>query len=517
MQATLSPSAAIINDDDSYRRVVLKTEQSEDAIDRQLEDTAFNLGIDLATDSTTPIDLISDGISALGVNVDPSEDAAEPDPPRASQSIHTASDSSIERHRHRKTPSLAATSITSASLSSIASNKSNIAKVRKSFRRISRFQRKKPSTHNVPDIPQRASSALEADRPEYQDTKVRSVENMPNIAHLQPHAISTDQMHHPDKAQQQVMSITYDLTVSPPPNPATPSHLLSPFEEPGEESLELIAARRRSISNPKLKDLRTSHLQEQLRFISFEASQHRLMRTKQLQQRRDALSQYQQQQEDTNNAHAEALASLENRHLTAEAELHRTLQVERQACDTRLKHMQAYCNPRSNVQDMPSRVVTKADYRQLEQQYHIRNGMDNLHSSRINVLRERQAKQLERIMAKQETELERLETDFEKQNDDIDATFHAEELQSQQIFAERRNRLTARWNMAEAIERKKLEMESGEEHGALPVIAWVPRRPSTSGSLASSSSPVSSFRQPSRDGQQQPPDAASVYDALNMI
>ena len=141
--------------------------------------------------------------------------------------------------------------------------------------------------------------------------------------------------------------------------------------------------------------------------------------------------------------------------------------------------------------------------------------MDNLHSSRINVLRERQAKQLERIMAKQETELEKLEADFEKQNEEIETRFQAEESEMQNQFAERRNRLTMRWNMAEAIQRKKLELDSGEEYGALPVIAWVPRRPSTSGSLASSTSPVSSFRGPSRDGQQ-PPDT-SAYDALNMI
>ncbi len=196
------------------------------------------------------------------------------------------------------------------------------------------------------------------------------------------------------------------------------------------------------------------------------------MRTKQLQYKRDSLSQYQDQERETHARHTEALSSLENRHLTAEVDLQRTLQLERQACDTRLKHMQAYCNPRSTVEGMPSRVVTKSDYRQLEQQYHIRNGMDNLHASRINVLREKQGKQQERIMAKQETELETLESDFERQNDELDAKFRDEEIQLRQEFAERKKRLVRRWGMAEAIERRKLEQATGETFEPLPPITW---------------------------------------------
>ena len=196
------------------------------------------------------------------------------------------------------------------------------------------------------------------------------------------------------------------------------------------------------------------------------------MRTKQLQYKRDSLTRYQDEERDTHARHAEALSSLETRHLTAEVDLQKTLQRERQACDTRLKHMQAYCNPRSTVAGMPSRVVTKSDYRQLEQQYHIRNGMDNLHASRINVLREKQGKQQERIMAKQETELEALESDFERQNEEMDARFRDEETRLRQEFAERKKRLIRRWALAEAIERRKLEQATGETFEPLPPIVW---------------------------------------------
>lgn len=167
--------------------------------------------------------------------------------------------------------------------------------------------------------------------------------------------------------------------------------------------------------------------------------------------------------------------------------------------------MQAYCNPRSTVAGMPNRVVTKNDYRQLEQQYHTRNGMDNLHTSRINVLRERQGKQLERITAKQEAELEALESSFEQQNEDLDAKFRQEERQLQQEFAERKNRLVTRWNLAEAIERRKLELLTGEEFGPLPVVKWSDG-PSSDSAKAR--------------GKERETDAYDVnlaYDAMNMI
>ena len=500
-------SAAKQKDDDTYRMMVLRFEETEDEVDRQFLETAISLGINIPQDPETTLDLISNGVSGLNIDVGPPEPAEVIQPPisRTSPSIHTSSDSSIEQPRHRKTPSLAATSITSASLSSVASNKSNILKVRRGFRRISRLHKRK--TEPVPDIPPRMSSMLKMPRPGLQTQRAITADQIPTISDPSPHAITTDQIHTLQVPRTRVSSLPYNS--DPPPQPT-----LAPPPPPLEDSLQEIAGRRRSISNPVLKKLRTTQLQEQLRFISFEASQKRLLRTKHIQKKRDALSQYEQQQKDTHNQHAEALSSLETRHLDAEVDLNRTLQIERQACDTRLKHMQAYCNPRSNVEGMPSRVVTKSDYRQLEQQYHIRNGMDNLHTSRINVLREKQGKQLERIMAKQEDELELLESKFEHQNEELDTKFQTEESQLHADFAERKRRLVSRWNIQEAIERRRLELQSGEEHGPLPLITWSSSDADSKSSAPSS--PVSSrggsrlgSRGKSRDGYPPPSPVSS--------
>ncbi|KAK3172396.1 hypothetical protein OEA41_005717 [Lepraria neglecta] len=455
------------NDDDTYRIMVLRFEQTEEEVDQHFLQTALELGINIPQDPKTTLDLVTSNVSTLNIDSAPMEPPAHP-PSRASQSIHTAStDSSMEQQRHRKTPSLAATSITSASLSSASSRKSNYVKVRESFWRMSRLHRRKTLGADVPVIPPRASSMLRSNAYFNNASETSQVDRVPRSSPPRP----------------------------PPSDPPPPP--------PEQETLGIITARRRSMSNPVLKKLRTTQLQEQLRFISFEASQNRLMRTREIQHKRDALSDYHERQKDIYIRHAEALASLEHRHLSAEVDLNRTLELERQACDTRLRHMQAYCNPRSTVQGMPDRVVTKSDYRQLEQQYHIRNGMDNLHASRINVLREKQGKQTERIMAKQEAELEALESDFEHQNEELDTKFREEERQLQQEFAERKKRLVARWNLAEVIERRKLELLTDEEHGPLPAIKW------------SHDTVETKERRNEREDEEHAVDVA--YDAMNMI
>ena len=486
--------------DETYRIMVLRFDHTEDEVDQHFLQTALDLGINIPQEPETTLDLIISNVESL--NIDPSiPEPHQPSPSRASESTHTASDSSIEQMRQRKTPSPTATSVTSASISSVSSNKSNYVKVRDGFRRISRLHRRKTMAVPLPTIPLRTSSVLHVLRPGLEPRAI-TADQIHRMSDSQPHAITTDHIRTLSTPRQQVESMVYNS--SPPPPPPPPVPLSSPVRTSEEETLETLSARRRSISNPALKKLRTTQLQEQLRFISFEASQHRLMRTKQLQFKRDSLSHYQDEERDTHARHAEALSSLENRHLTAEVDLQRTLHLERQACDTRLKHMQAYCNPRSTVAGMPSRVVTKSDYRQLEQQYHIRNGMDNLHDSRINVLREKQGKQQERIMAKQETELEALESNFERQNEEMDARFRDEEVRLQQDFVERKKRLLRRWTLTEAIERRKLEQATGETFEPLPPITW-------------SGEGDGREKENERTKEELGKEVNMAYDALNMI
>lgn len=200
------------------------------------------------------------------------------------------------------------------------------------------------------------------------------------------------------------------------------------------------------------------------------------MRSRQEDTRKRLLDEHPQRVKALQHRHAEALSSLENRHLSSEIDLERTLELERQACATRLKHMQAYCSPRSVIQGMPNRIVTQQNYRQLDQQYLVRDGMKNLHASRINVLREKQAKQLERIVARQELEVEQVDKELATTMQKLETTCELETQMLTEEFAERRKRLVARWSLAEAILRKRLENDTGEAYGALPPILWDDQR-----------------------------------------
>ena len=229
------------------------------------------------------------------------------------------------------------------------------------------------------------------------------------------------------------------------------------------------------MSNVELRRLRASQTDEQSRFIRFEDDQYRLMHFKHEEMKKDLQTRFSEQERTLQERHAEALISLEHRHLSAEVDLNKALELERQGCETRLRHMQAYCNPKSNIAGMPTRVVSMKDYHLLEQQYHTRNGMDNLHRSRINVLREKQGKQLERISAKQEAERETLSNDHRKQLIELDFTHQSEEEHLRQEFEARKRRLISRWALAEAIERRKIENQTGESHGPLPAVPWPDR------------------------------------------
>lgn len=226
------------------------------------------------------------------------------------------------------------------------------------------------------------------------------------------------------------------------------------------------------MNNEQLRRLRASQLDEQARFIRFEEDQHRLIHFKHSEAKRDRLNRYLDQERVLQERQAEVLVELEHRHLTAEVDLNKALELERQGCETRLKHMQAYCNPKSNIAGMPTRVVTRKDYHQLEQQYHIRNGMDNLHRSRINVLREKQGKQLERISAKQEAELEALSGNYRQQVVELESGYQAEEEEIRREFGARKKRLIKRWALVEAIERRKIENLTGDQYGPLPAVPW---------------------------------------------
>ncbi|KAL8706936.1 MAG: hypothetical protein Q9201_000096 [Fulgogasparrea decipioides] len=434
-----------LEDGDDYKMMVLRFshDTTEEEVDQQLLQTALDLSINVPQDPKTTLELATGNVSALDLNSAPSEH--HPPPSRTSDSTHPTSCSSSEQRGHTKTSSLTSASIISApsSVDSFSSQKPPYTKIKEGIRRFSTMRRRKTMDAQVPPIPIAAITAL---RPAPRHRSA-TIDRFPPVSiSRRPVPPSTP-------------------VLSPEPLVRIPSGAPELQEDDSK-------ARHRSIHHPRLKRLRWSQLEEQRRFIRFEADQHRLMGSRQLDIERRILDEHPQRLKALQDQHAEVLLSLEHRHLSAEVDLERTLEVERQACETRLKHMQAYCNPRSIIEGMPNRIVTKQHYRQLEQQRHARDGMDNLHAARINVLREKQAKQLERIIGKQESEVEEVDLGLSRKLQDLERRCQDERELLIHEFQKRRRRLMKRWVLTEAIMRRKLENETGEAFGPLPSIEW---------------------------------------------
>ena len=274
------------------------------------------------------------------------------------------------------------------------------------------------------------------------------------------------------------------------PHPNTPAASVDSLGLPpaAHETLEARAARERSLRCARLQRLRTAQLAEQGRFLRFRAAQADLARRLHGARVRAARAEHAAAYDGRCAAHAEAATLLEHRQLDAELELTRGLARERAAAATRLRHMEAYCAERpatataagadgadadaSATAAAPVRVVTAADRRRRDEQAALRDGLAQLHAGRTNVLREKQARAAARLAARQAAELRELERGGECEVARLEAAARRDEERLRGEFAARKRRLLWRWKVVEAIERRRLELERGEEFGALPDVQW---------------------------------------------
>jgi len=448
--------------DEVYNMQVLSLDfgRTEQDLDRQFLVTALNLGIDVPQATKAPMDLVTGNISALTLS---SSTRKEPSSilSRMSESTNpTSCSSSLQQLSMTKASSQTSSSSPApskpASVFSSASRSTRYNKIRKGLHRLSSLTRRRTTSSNsIPTLatlvqPNSVREVMQADqRPATADAvnpssfiPMRS--DMPQIATSLPEQRSLARY-----------------------RPMTP-----PVEEKETEE-DLWAARERSMKNRRLQKLRAHQVEEQGRFLRFEEEQKRLIDLKRSAARRTIADNYHKKHRNLQERHLEIMTDLEHRHLSAEIDLSRALQLERKACETRLRHMEAYCTGRTD--GMPRRHVTADDFAKLLGQQHTLAGMANLHHARINVLREKQGKQLERIQSKQHAELRLAKDEMDIQLERYERDFSHEEEDLRLDFAERKRRLVSRWKLAEAIERQKLENETGQAHAPLEGVRWPER------------------------------------------
>lgn len=181
------------------------------------------------------------------------------------------------------------------------------------------------------------------------------------------------------------------------------------------------------------------------------------------------------------------MEELEGRQLEDELKQQREHETEKRAIHTRLKHMEAYCqtpspphsptNPpielrasEDSLRSLPERHVTQQHYENLAQAYHLRDNMDDLHASKINVLRGKQKKALQNFILKKEREVKQMENDHGKELDSIDREYARQEAEIREEFEMKRSKLEARWKLQALIERTKMERNTGLKYEGLPDV-----------------------------------------------
>jgi hypothetical protein len=237
---------------------------------------------------------------------------------------------------------------------------------------------------------------------------------------------------------------------------------------------EMAEASKRSEENEIINALRDDQLDERDRFNAFERKMKWLMWTRHGQSKVDLLDRYEELEAKMRERHLRTSTHLEDRQVGAEMELRASQKQAERSVRIRLKHMEAYCDGlgRGASGVNPARIVTERDLRELGQQYNLRDDLERLHQSKINVMRDKQAKQMEELVYRQEEELGKLSTRQQNEIDALEETFAIEEERFYNLFVERRERLCRRWTLAEEVMRARLEQQSGVKYGPLPPIEW---------------------------------------------
>lgn len=234
-------------------------------------------------------------------------------------------------------------------------------------------------------------------------------------------------------------------------------------------------ALKRSQNSDELNALRATQIDERDRFISFQRKTRWLMLTRQAKTKLELIEHFKDLETKMLDRHAKTATHLEDRQVAAEMELRATLKQSERSVHIRLRHMEAYVDAglgRAASGANPARVVTDRDLRELEQQYNLRNDLERLHQSRINVLREKQGGQMEELLERQREELVSLGVRRENEVFAQTEEFLLEGEKLQVLFAERKQRLRRRWSLLEEITRRKMEDRDGLRYAKLEEVEW---------------------------------------------
>ncbi|KAI1489622.1 hypothetical protein F5X96DRAFT_679627 [Biscogniauxia mediterranea] len=241
-----------------------------------------------------------------------------------------------------------------------------------------------------------------------------------------------------------------------------------------KEAAEKLAAEERTKNSKEFKTLLEEQEKEMARFLTYERKTRWLMWTRHAQQRLTLVERHTVAIDKMRERHAKTSANLEDRQVAAEMELRATLEQSERNVRTRLKYMEAYCDglgQKPNA-EMPTRVVTERDLRELGQQYNLEKNMKQLHQAKINVMRDRQAKDLEDLLDRQEAEMNKLVEKNAKEIEILESGFADEDEALTTTFNKRKATREKCWKLEMEIMQKELEKDKGVRYAPMAPVSW---------------------------------------------
>lgn len=244
-------------------------------------------------------------------------------------------------------------------------------------------------------------------------------------------------------------------------------------------------ARKRTEESQEHDHLRNCQQKELDRFCAFEDRMRWRMWQRLGQLRTELLDRFAELEADMQARHAKCIIQLEDQQVVAEMELRTCQKQDERVVRGRIRHMEAYCHGvgarstagsdtsgRSSLASENPRVVTERDLRELGLQYSIRDDMERLHQSRINVMREKQAKQMETLFALHEEEMASLAQNKDVEIGRLRDYCAADEDKFTSLFKQRKARLIRRWRLDSEVMRKSLEATHRVPFAPLADLEW---------------------------------------------
>ncbi|KAI9374081.1 hypothetical protein BJX61DRAFT_532647 [Aspergillus egyptiacus] len=271
------------------------------------------------------------------------------------------------------------------------------------------------------------------------------------------------------------------------PKPDLPRQSMSPEEEEQVMRIEVPVfdneALLRSLASIELKEMREAQTMERDRHVAFQ--NNLLGERRRLQQSKldEMLAQHRLLEEKKREKNIEDASRMEERQLVVEMEQVREFERAKTNSRTRIKHMEGYMSSSSRRNSRspsisgtdstaPSRNFTPQNEAQLAQEYHDYETMDQLHASKIKVLREQQEIRLRDAIARMDRELDTLIDKHAAEISNLQKEHQKEEMMVLQAFDAKKTKLRHRWALEEAILRKNLENQHGKPYGPLPPLSF---------------------------------------------